>query len=68
MVPWVTCEACYLIGERLSQEAAMDLIQACANDSISLWDIPLMQRPYLRKLLIKYRNLPMDLARAPSAC
>jgi uncharacterized protein len=66
---WITTwpvitEACYLIGERLSQEAAMDLIKECENGSISLWDIPVAQLPHMRKLLVKYRQLPMDLADA----
>jgi predicted nucleic acid-binding protein len=66
---WVTTwavitEAYYMISERLSVDAALDLIQECDGGSINIWDIPLAQLGHMRKLLSKYKQLPMDLADA----
>ncbi len=60
----VIAEAYYMISERLSQDAALDLLKECENGSISIWDIPTPQLPSMRKLLAKYKQLPMDLADA----
>jgi uncharacterized protein len=66
---WITSwavitEAYYMIGERLSVEAALDLIKECDGGSIQIWDVPLAQLSHMRKLLTKYKQLPMDLADA----
>lgn len=66
---WITTwavitEAYYMLGERVSVDAAMDLIKECDSGSITIWDIPPAQLTHMRKLLLKYRQLPMDLADA----
>jgi uncharacterized protein len=60
----VMTEAYYMISEHLSQEAALDLVKECENGSIAIWDIPISQLSQMRKLLAKYKQLPMDLADA----
>lgn len=60
----VMTEAYYMISEHLSREAGLDLVKECEDGSITIWDIPPSQLSNMRKLLNKYKQLPMDLADA----
>jgi uncharacterized protein len=66
---WVTTwpvitEAYYLLQKKMGTDAAQILVQEIENGGLHIWEMPLAQLPHMRKLLSKYKQLPMDLADA----
>ncbi len=60
----VVTETCYFLADRVHIDVALGFLEEIDNGGIALWDIPAVQLSHMRKLLSKYKQLPMDLADA----
>jgi uncharacterized protein len=60
----VVTETYYFLADKVHNDAALGFLEEIDNGGIALWDIPAPQLTLMRKLLSKYKQLPMDLADA----
>ncbi len=60
----VVTEAYYLLQKKVGNEVAEAILQEIENGGLQIWEVPLTQLAHMRKLLTKYKQLPMDLADA----
>jgi len=60
----VMTEACHLIANRLSAQAAETFVASAARGSFAVFDLQSTHLARIVELMAKYRQLPMDLADA----
>ena len=60
----VVAETCHLLVARLSQDAAIAFVRSAVLGAFEIFPLEPSHLPRVEQLMIKYRDLPMDLADA----
>lgn len=65
MTTWpVMTETCHLLANRVSGNAAVAFVRSGALGAFELFALEVSHLPRIEQLMVKYRDLPMDLADA----